>query len=268
LPPWLPYTGESLAAQLARGFPAGAHPKLVQPAAGTSCYSDLGYRLLAELLELESGRPFAELGRADSGLEPFPWADPPAFAPQGPDADMWRLAEPALPFPARDPHLPNDANARAGMPGHAGFGATPAQLRARLGRWLAAGYPRRMAVDTARADDGARWGLGLQRALTGSGRFGHLLAALPLGRAGLHLAVRTDPALSPAAPVLAEPPGPPSRFWFHLGFTGPALFVRPEDGLCLALLAHRVGPSGELLDAEQLRARRWEMLAGLAATLA
>ena len=27
---------------------------------------------------------------------------------------MWRLAEPGRPFPARDPHLPNDANARAG----------------------------------------------------------------------------------------------------------------------------------------------------------
>jgi hypothetical protein len=60
---------------------------------------------------------------------------------------------------------------------------------------------------------------------------------------------------------LAEPPGEPSAFWFHLGFTGPALFFRPEDGLCLAILAHRLGPTGELLDAEQLRARRWEILA-------
>jgi hypothetical protein len=39
------------------------------------------------------------------------------------------------------------------------------------------------------------------------------------------------------------------------------LFYRPEDGLCLAILTHRLGPAGELLDAEQLRARRWEILA-------
>ena len=36
LPPWLPYTGEPLARQLARGFPAGAHPKLVRAAAGAT----------------------------------------------------------------------------------------------------------------------------------------------------------------------------------------------------------------------------------------
>ena len=73
LPPWLPYTGEPLAAQLKRGFPGGAHPKLAPGVPGQSLYSDLGYRLLAELLEAETGRPFASLGAEASGLVPAPW---------------------------------------------------------------------------------------------------------------------------------------------------------------------------------------------------
>ncbi len=261
LPPWLPYTGEPLARQLARGFPAGAHPKLAVPEPGTSCYSDLGYRLLADLLEQETGRDFTALGRERSGLDPAPWSVAPPFAPPGADADMWPLAEPGLPFPARDPRLPHDANARAGMRGHAGYGAFPEGLARCLERWVGAGLPGRMAVDTARAQDGARWGLGLQRALTGSGRFGTLLAALPADRSGVHVLVHEETRLSPAAPPLEGGPGAPSPFWFHLGYTGPALFVRPGTGLCLAVLAHRLGPAGELLDQEQLRARRWDALA-------
>ena len=267
LPPWLPYTGEPLAQQLARS-PAGAHPKLRAGAVGVSLYSDLGYRLLAELLEKETGRPFAALGAESSGLAAAPWPSAPPFAPQGEDAQMWRLAEPALPFPPRDPYLPNDANARAGMRGHAGFAATPEAMRDALRRWLASGMPARMAVDTARGADGSRWGLGLQRALTGPGRFAQLLAAVPPGIGGLHLVVHRSDRLAPAAPALVDPPGEPSAFWFHLGYTGPALFFRPEDGLCLAILAHRMGPSGELLDAERLRARRWEILAQMVAAWA
>jgi len=265
LPPWLPYTGEPLAAQLKRGFPGGAHPKLAPGVPGQSLYSDLGYRLLAELLEAETGRPFASLGAEASGLVPAPWPVPPPFAPQGVDAELWRLAEPGLPFPPRDPRLPNDANARAGMRGHAGFAATPALMADAAARWLASGAPWRMAVETARGADGARWGLGLQAALDGAGRFGSLLADLPADRPGVHLVVHPDTALSPPAPPLAADPGAPSGFWFHLGYTGPALLFRPADGFCLVLLAHRLGPAGELLDAEQLRARRWAALArGLA----
>ncbi|BDU72420.1 serine hydrolase domain-containing protein [Mesoterricola silvestris] len=256
LPPWLPFTGEPLAAQLARGFPAGAHPKLVRGTPGTSLYSDLGYRLLAELLERRTGVPFAELGAASSGLEPAPWREAPAYAPQGPDLDMWKLAEPALPFPPRDPHLPNDANARAGMRGHAGFGTDAAGLRASLERWVASGAPLLMARDAARGADGSRWGLGLQRAFTGPGRFGELLEGVR--REGVHVVEWDRDRLSPAVPDSG--PGPASAFWYHLGFTGPALFFRPEDGLCVAVLAHRVGPGGGLLDAAQLQARRMEAL--------
>lgn len=259
LPPWLPFTGEPLAVQLRRGGPA--------PAPGVSVYSDLGYRLLADLLELETGRPFRELGAEASGLSPAPWADPPRFAPQGADAEMWRLAEPALAMPGPDPNRPNDLNARAGMQGHAGFGATPAQLETCLEAWVGSGAPLAMAVDTAQSSGGACWGLGLQRALTGPGRFGSLLAAVPPGLGGLRLRVLNSCALRAGAPALAELPGAPSAFWFHLGYTGPALFFRPEDGLCIALLAHRLGPEGELLDGESLRARRWQALKAVVAEL-
>jgi CubicO group peptidase (beta-lactamase class C family) len=266
LPPWLPFTGEPLALQLRRVAAGAGHPKLRPGPVGTARYSDLGYRLLAELLELETGRPFPELGAATSGLSPAPWAEAPPFAPQGLDAQLWAEAEPGLVMPARDPHRPNDANARAGMAGHAGFGAGPAQFEQALRHWLLRpGGPARMAVATAESGDGERWGLGLQVAGLGPGRFGQLLAAIPLGQGGVRVLVREDPALSPAAPVLGVQ-GAASDFWFHLGYTGPALFWRPADGLCLALLCHRLGPEGELLDAEQLRARRWEMLAGAVRT--
>jgi CubicO group peptidase (beta-lactamase class C family) len=260
LPSWLPYTGEPLATQLERGFPAGVHPKLVAGTPGVSLYSDLGYRLLAELLELETGRPFQELGAAASGLSPAPWETEPIFAPQGPDATMWRLTEPNLALPGRDRQLPNDLNARAGMRGHAGFGADPAQMRVCLQDWRSSGAPRTAAVDIARGADGARWGLGLQRALAGPGRFGTLLAQIPEGLGGVHVHVHEGRSASPAAPALAGHAQEPTAFWFHLGFTGPALFFRPADGLCLAILAHRVGPRGELLDDEAMRVRRWEAL--------
>ena len=260
LPPWLPYTGEPLAAQLRRGFPVGAHPKLVAGTPGVSLYSDLGYRLLADLLELETGRPFLELGEQRSGLSAAPWTTPPAFAPQGQDATMWRIAEPDLALPARERHLPNDANARAGMHGHAGFGATPEQLEAALEAWLASRTALRMATDIAQGADGSRWGLGLQRALTGAGRFGTLLGRIPEGVSGVHVHVHEGRAASAPAPALAGPPGPATAYWFHLGYTGPALFFRPKDGLCLAILAHRLGPCGELLDDEAMRARRWQAL--------
>jgi hypothetical protein len=122
-----------------------------------------------------------------------------------------------------------------------------------------------MAVETAQGADGSRWGLGLQRTFAGPGRYGALLAAIPPGVSGVHVLVHETDRLSPPPPAQEGPPGEPSAFWFHLGYTGPALFVRPGDGLCIAILAHRLGPAGELLDVEQLRARRWETLAsGLA----
>jgi CubicO group peptidase (beta-lactamase class C family) len=256
LPPWRPFTGEPVSAQLRRGVPA--HPLLRPATPGLSTYSDLNFRLLGELLVAETGLLFAKLGAA-SGLSPAPWTLPPMEVPDGPDAEAWLLAT-NTPLPPRDPRLPHDANARAGMEGHAGFGTRADQLRQALARWVGAGWPARMAVETAEGEDGARWGLGLQVAFTGQGRLGELLSKVPLGP-GLHVIEDPTEAAPPEAPALVGGPGPASGWWFHFGYTGPALFYRPADGCCVALLLHRRGPAGELLDAESLRARRWAALA-------
>ena len=256
LPPWRPFTGEPVASQLRRPVPD--HPLLRPATPGLATYSDLNYRLLAELVEAETRVPFAKLGAA-SGLSAAPWVQAPAPLPDAPDAEAWRLAT-DRPLPPRDPRLPQDANARAGMRGHAGFGTTASQLEAALTRWVAAGWPERMAVEIAEGEQGTRWGLGLQELFTGGGRFGQLLSKLPRGF-GLQVIESPVRDLPRPAPALAPDPGPPSGWWFHLGYTGPALFYRPEDRGCIALLLHRGAPDGTMLDVEALRARRWATLA-------
>ena len=263
LPPWRPFTGEPLAAQLRR--PAAGHPLLRDAAPGVATYSDLGYRLLGELLEAETGVAFPKLGAALSGLTPAPWEATAASMPDGPDADAWRAAEPELPLPPPDPRLPHDLNARAGMRGHAGFAASEAAFARWLRLWANQWAPR-LAVEAGKESDGSVWGLGLRAAHLGPGRFAELLKAVPMGT-GIQVVSCALDQLAPAAPPLEPQPGPPSGWWCHFGFTGPAVFFRPEDGACLGLLLHRRGPRGELLDAEALRARRWELLAGIAAKL-
>lgn len=260
LPPWLPFTGEPLPRQLQRGFPEGVHPLLRSAVAGTSTYSDLGYRLLGELLEQETGRPFAELGAEASGLLPAPWEQPPIEIPDGPDAEAWSLVEPGSALPPRSPFLPHDANARAGMRGHAGFGATPQQLEQALERWLQGGFPARMAVATAPAEDGTSWGLGLQRSSGGPGRFGQLLEQVPMGFGGIHVLASASTELALPAPEPGAQPGESTAWWLHFGFTGPALFVRPADNACICILVHRRGPSGQMLNLKQMQGRRWDML--------
>jgi CubicO group peptidase (beta-lactamase class C family) len=261
-PPWLPFTGERLSEQLRRGVPHDAHPLLRKAKIGASTYSDLNFRLLAELIEVETGLDFGLLGTASSGLDLWPWRETPRFIPDGPDVEAWALATDQA-LPTRAEKLPHDANARAGMRGHAGFGATVAQLESALQVWVAAGWPDRMAVETASSEDGARWGLGLQMALDGAGRLGALLKSIPLGAIQKPWVLSSESnALNELAPKLEGGPGVERGWWFHLGFTGPALFYRPQDQACIALLCHRAGPRGELLDAEALRKRRWALLEG------
>jgi len=257
--PWRPFTGEPVAAQLRR--PASGHALLRDAKPNEATYSDLGYRLLAEMIEVETRVPFGQLGAVLSGLSPAPWRDAPEQMPDGPDGEAWRAAEPRLPLPAHDPLLPHDLNARAGMEGHAGFGANLMQVRNWLRIWAVQWAPR-MCVESAQEADGSVWGLGLRAAHLGSGRFAELLARVPIGT-GLQVIADSRSSLDSAAPALDAAPGPRSDWWCHFGFTGPALFFRPEDGACLALLLHRRGPDGALLDAEQLRARRWELLSAL-----
>lgn len=263
LPPWRPFMGEPVAGQVRR--PVTGHPLLRDAKEGEATYSDLGYRLLGELVEAETRIPLAQLGAAMSGLSPAPWRDAPVQVPDGPDAEAWRAAEPALALPPPDAHGPHDLNARAGMAGHAGFGATAAQLRNWLRIWSAQWAPR-MCVEASREGDGSVWGLGLRAAHHGPGRFAELLERVPSG-AGLHVAEDAMTDLVEAAPALAPEPGPVSAWWCHFGFTGPALFFRPGDGACLALLLHRRGPDGGLLDAEALRVRRWKLLDAITAKL-
>jgi hypothetical protein len=97
-------------------------------------------------------------------------------------------------------------------------------------------------------------------AFGGGGRFGQLLSRVPEGT-GLQVIEEASQAAPGAAPALHDVPGPATGWWFHLGYTGPALFYRPSDRSCLGLLLHRRGPDGGLLDAEALRARRWNALA-------
>ncbi|MBS1767979.1 MAG: beta-lactamase family protein [Acidobacteria bacterium] len=258
LPPWRPFTGESVAAQLRRTV--AGHALLREAKVGEATYSDLGYRLLAELVEDETRVSFARLGAALSGLTPAPWRDAPEQMPDGPDAEAWRAAEPELVVPQPDAHLPHDLNARAGMQGHAGFGAAAGQLRAWLKIWSVQWAPR-MCVETSKEADGSIWGLGLRVAHFGSGRFAELLERIPLGMPESPWVIEWPiETLDQPAPALSAEPGPPSSWWCHFGFTGSALFFRPTDGACLAVVMHRLGPEGILLSANELRARRWYIL--------
>jgi CubicO group peptidase (beta-lactamase class C family) len=173
--------------------------------------------------------------------------------------EIWPIVAPQVPIPLRSPKLPHDANSRAGMRGHAGFGASAEQLKTCLERWISGGWPSRMAVEISKTAEGLGWGLGLHRAHRGAGRYAELLARVPADIRGVHLVVDTTTELSQPAP-LEGPIGEPSEWWMHTGFTGPVFFVRPADGCCIAILCHRRGSMGELLDAEQLRARRWAVL--------
>lgn len=260
LPPWAPFTGEPLADQLRRGLPMGSNPLFVPARIGEATYSDLGYRLLGELLEAELGLSWKQVGQASSGLSRAPWREAPRPQAPGPDREAWALATEHA-FPEIEDRLPHDANARAGMPGHAGFGASAAQLEACLGRWIAAGWPARMAVATAHSAEGACWGLGLQKVVTGP--YAHALGRLSQPPGSLCVLESASAALPPPMPSRSSETPPSAPWWFHLAFTGPALFVRPSDGTCVALLCHREGPDG-LLDVAGLRDRRLALLGKLA----
>jgi CubicO group peptidase (beta-lactamase class C family) len=292
LPPWLPYTGVPLSEQMSEqmvGLGAwGRHALLREAKWGESTYSDLGYRLLAEILEMELGQDWRALGENLTGLAGAPWGESPAGdtrcespagdtrretpvqMPPGADHDAWPLATTA-PFPAPQEGMPHDANARAGMKGHAGFGATPESARRWLGAWVKK-FPPLMAVETCRSADGETWGLGLQRLKKGPGGFAELLDAKGIRGANVIAYDGYDepPQVGPRVPA-----GPSdgsldgsSDWWFHLGYTGPALFVRPGDGACVLLLCHRLAGSLGLLPVGALMARRWQMLNDFKGTVA
>ncbi|MDR2560339.1 MAG: beta-lactamase family protein [Holophagales bacterium] len=254
MPPWLPYTGEPVAKQLANFQAWGRHPLLKKAAWGESTYSDIGFRLLAEILEIAAGRDWTAMGEELSGLNAAPWAECPISMPPGADMDAWGLATDA-PFPPQRPSLPHDANARAGMKGHAGFGATAKLAASWLEKWNKK-YPALMAIETNKSNDGQLWGLGLQRLKGGQGSFAELLER----SATKGLRVIADEGTEDPLPAPPHVPAAPSEWWFHLGYTGPALFVRPSDSACILLLCNRLNSKSQLLNVEELRARRWQLL--------
>ncbi|HJW34528.1 MAG TPA: serine hydrolase [Holophagaceae bacterium] len=264
LSPWRPFTGEPVAEQLRR--PVGADPLLRSATVGESSYSDLGYRLLAEALEAELGLGWRQLGSATSGLAPWPWHPAPVDLPPGRDREAWTEAT-ATPFPEPRSGEPHDANARAGMPGHAGFSASPSQFEHAVRVWAGAGWPRRMAMPTAKTAEGQVWGLGLLNAQRGAGRLAEVLARIPEGLGGVHVMADATVEAPAAAPALQGSPGEMTGWWYHTGYTGPLLCVRPSDGCVVALLIHRLGPGGSLLSEDELRGRRWGLLTRLADTL-
>jgi CubicO group peptidase (beta-lactamase class C family) len=257
LPPWMPYTGEPVWEQI-KTLDAisiwGRHPLLKKAVWGESTYSDIGFRLLAEILEIELGQDWRQLGENHTGLHCAPWNENQVFMPPGADLEAW-LAATAAPFPGHLPNQPHDANARAGMKGHAGFAATPESAHKWLQTWLRK-YPALMAVETNHSQDGQIWGLGLQRLKNGEGSFAELLNSKAIS--GIHV-ITHDGAEAPQ-PIQPHIPTDSSDWWFHFGYTGPALFVRPKDGTCVLILCHRLKNKSELLNIEELRARRWQIM--------
>lgn len=254
LPPWLPYIGKPIIEQITAFSGWRRHPLLKESVWGESTYSDLSYRLLAEMLQIETGQDWSSLGKTLTALEYHPWSESPISMPPGEDRDAWKLAT-SKPFPEPKADFSHDANARAGMLGHAGFGATVESARDFLHVWVPE-FSKRMAVETNYSKDGQIWGLGLQRLKNGNNGFVEVLNKT--ARRGIKV-ISYD---GMAEPPLISPhfPTDPSNWWFHTGYTGTVLFVRPEDLACVMILCHRLKENGTLMTAEELRARRMQIL--------
>jgi len=254
LPPWMPYTGTPLFEQIDNFDAWGRHALLRKAIWGEVTYSDVGFRLLAEILETELRQDWKILGETLTGLNCAPWSEAPVFMPPGADIEAWSIAT-THPFPEPEPYRPHDANARAGMKGHAGFGASPESLNIWLNTWIHR-YSATMSNDTNHSQDGQIWGLGLQRLMSGSGSFAELLNCRAIS--GIH--VIADDQTDDPPQIQPHIPSHPSDWWFHFGYTGPAIFIRPADKTCILICCHRLKNNFKLLTVEELRARRWRIL--------
>jgi hypothetical protein len=250
----MPYTGAPVYEQIQAISVWGRHPLLKKAVWGESLYSDIGFRLLAQILEIELSQDWRRLGENHTGLHCAPWNENPVFMPPGADLEAWQLAT-EMPFPGHLPNQAHDANARAGMKGHAGFAASPESAYKWLQTWRRT-YSALMAVETNHSQDGQIWGLGLQRLKNGEGSFAELLNSKAIS--GIHVLTYDGTEAPPPAP--AHVPAGPSDWWFHFGYTGPALFVRPKDGTCVLILCNRLKNKSGLLNIEELRARRWQIM--------
>lgn len=188
LPPWLPYNATTSVPVHMQQIDSkqlwGSHKLLRLGIIGTSVYSDLNFRVLGEILEKETGQSYQSLA-ASKYLIHQPWKledghYPPHAPPDGPDNDTWALAslDGLESYPPRDATLPHDANSRAGMKAHAGFGANRTQFTRCLEDWVRGGWAARQAVPQSANEEGKVWGLGLWRVYAGRGRHGDVLRQL------------------------------------------------------------------------------------------
>jgi len=280
LPPWLPYErGVPLVQQLERlkeVLTSKRNPLLRGGHRGSVVYSDVGFRLIWELLEAQTGKTLPELaedlfGGAIDGFHHLPFVvgddarrQLPIHLPDAIDAEAWLLSS-KEPLPERAPRLPHDCNARAGMCGHAGFAADNIGFEAVLRAWLAGGWPLRQAQSMGTNADGILYGYGLHRV---PALYTPILWRIPLSLTGVVVLVQGDAAAPPPAHPLA-PGAEESNWWMHTGFTGCAVFVRIgltlEECLIVGLLAHRLGVTGGLLSADELAERRLGILGSWAA---
>ena len=274
LPPWLPYRdGVSVPKLIGEFKKWGTHPLLRKGVVGKAVYSDLNFRCLAQLIESETGENYRDVSRK-RGLPYRPWDDrcAPVFIPDGPDKDTWALAHPdgITSYPDRKGNMPHDANSRAGMDGHAGFGATAAQYQRSLEAWLAEGWPKKQSVPTSETEEGVVWGLGLWQVYDGPGRYGDIL--LEYESQGIQNDVvvieEIDTELAADVPTpyvqgsgdATHGQGNTTNWWMHTGFTGPLVFYNAKIQCVVGVLTHRRGPDGEMIDLDQRRARHYKAL--------
>lgn len=261
LPPWLPFDGISPIRRLSKNTFPNRHPLLKRPAAlgdkYPSVYSDIGYYILALGVEYKTGGDFCFLCKEKSGFEIAPWTNNVSTPPYGPDRIAWELAGNLKRFPEQKGNMPHDANARAGMYGHAGLAASSMAMKKWLEVWRFE-YAPRMVTPESETTDKTIWGLGLWKVWSGDGYFGELLDGIKLDIGCVVVSNNTtiDPEL-----IFQNMNRYYSRhWWMHTGFTGPSIFYRPSDRSCICLLTNRLGENGRLLSDMEIYSRRYHML--------
>lgn len=273
LPPWLPYAaavGPQLQMVEREGW---NHALLRKGVRGTSIYSDVSFRLVNDLLEMEldEGGSLYTPG----GLFLHPWLEDslallPSQMPPGPDIDAWSVAAlhglTDLAFPESHTSLPHDGNARAGMRGHAGYAATARGFASVLREWVDGGWPVKQAQNIAANPDGIVYGYGLHHAQP---LYAAVLSKVTRGVSGVVVGSLVEEEnfadLHHNHQLSVEALGVCPEWWMHTGFTGCVLMVRPASRLVIGLVCNRLASDGSLLDLEGITSRRLELLA---ATLA
>jgi uncharacterized protein YbbC (DUF1343 family) len=219
-------------------------------------YSDVGYAILARLVERISGEPFdvfcareifAPLSMNATGFRPSPEQRascvPTEPAPETDSARNSAQGALALQGVVHDPR----ARAIGGVAGHAGLFSTAEDLACWCRFWLGLG-PLRLKPETRRLFLRATWladGSG-GRCLLGDVDTGY---SSPRGGVALQPA-GWEPAQAPSAWPASAWSDSPLGFWRgsslgHTGFTGTSFWLDPEsEAFVILLTSHLQGPPG------------------------